>query len=241
MVDTHIHIIPGVDDGAIDMMMAREMLDMLVEQGVTDLIATSHSDSFLANHQKVMDQYGKLNVLIEETKLPIKLYLGSEVYCETVWMDEIIEGLNEGFIPSLNGTKYVLTEFYDIEEKDARYCLMGLLEAGWIPVIAHAERYRKLKPSFLKKMKKLGCLIQMNAYSVGGEANPITKVIAYNLLQSELVDFLGSDAHRTTHRPPMVKKGLGFLEKYLSEAYVKKISYENAERLLLNRKEDVNE
>ena len=241
MIDTHIHIIPGVDDGATDFLMARNILEKLIEQGVTELFATSHSDSFLANHQRVMDQYGKLNVLVEETNLPMKLHLGSEVYCEADLMEEIIQGLNDGTIPSLNGTKYVLTEFYYTDKEEAFYCLTMLLNAGWIPVIAHAERYRNLDIPFYKAMKERGCLIQMNVFSVGEETNPCTRELAYRLLELRLVDFLGSDAHRTTHRPPRLTGGLEYLNKHLDESYVKEITYKNAERLLLGRKDGSNE
>lgn len=241
MIDTHIHIIPGVDDGAEDFLMAREMLETLVSQGVTGIIATSHSDAFFLNEKKVQDQYGKLNVLIEETKLPIRIHFGCEVYCESELMGEVLMGLRNGTIPTLNGTKYVLTEFYDADMEEALYCLTVLLKEGWIPVIAHAERYRKFNLSFYRRMKALGCLIQMNVFSIGEETNKATKELAMELLKLRLVDFLGSDSHRTTHRPPRVKEGLEWLKKHLDKNYVEEITYKNAERLLLERKEDDHE
>ncbi|AMO55955.1 CpsB/CapC family capsule biosynthesis tyrosine phosphatase [Endozoicomonas montiporae] len=42
MIDIHNHIIPGIDDGALDMAMALQMLAMAQKQGVTHLVCTPH-------------------------------------------------------------------------------------------------------------------------------------------------------------------------------------------------------
>ena len=41
-LDVHSHILPNVDDGAKDMETSVKLLEMLKEQGVTDVIATPH-------------------------------------------------------------------------------------------------------------------------------------------------------------------------------------------------------
>lgn len=74
----------------------------------------------------------------------LKLYQGCEVIGDWDKMDSVLSELDSGDLPTLNGTKYVLTEFVPkftegIEE--VRYCVNALLEAGYIPVIAHIERY----------------------------------------------------------------------------------------------------
>lgn len=42
MIDIHCHILPDVDDGAVDMTESVEMLRIAAECGVTDIIATPH-------------------------------------------------------------------------------------------------------------------------------------------------------------------------------------------------------
>lgn len=45
LIDIHSHIIPDVDDGARNFAESLMMLEMMVEQGVTDVVATPHVNS----------------------------------------------------------------------------------------------------------------------------------------------------------------------------------------------------
>ena len=42
LTDIHCHILPGVDDGAPDMMVTKDMLDKMYDEGVRRIIATPH-------------------------------------------------------------------------------------------------------------------------------------------------------------------------------------------------------
>ena len=46
MIDIHMHLIPGVDDGAENMEMALAMMLRAKEQGISKIIATPHSEVF---------------------------------------------------------------------------------------------------------------------------------------------------------------------------------------------------
>ena len=233
MIDVHMHIIPGVDDGARDIQMAEEMLWMEVVQGVTDVFATSHSDAFLWYTEKVRGAYKELLELVRIKGIPVHLYLGCEVYCEPDLMENVLNGLANGLIPSMNGTRYLLTEFYRIKKEEAFYCLEELLKREWIPIIAHAERYDDLDVEFYKKVKALGCKIQMNAYSIEEEWNQTIKEKARALITEKLVDFIGSDAHRIYHRPPAVREGVEYVKHNCDKEYVNEITYKNAKSLLV--------
>lgn len=237
MIDIHMHIIPSVDDGAVDLQMAEAMLYMAMEQGVTDIIATSHSDAFLWNADKVKKNYEKLKELVWSKQLPVNLYLGCEVYCDTYLMEKVLKGLADGTVPSMNGTKYVLTEFYHINKKEALYCLNELLANNWIPIIAHAERYEALDMNFYENIKALGCLIQMNAFSIEEETKDAIRNKARALVEKGLVDFIGSDAHRSYHRPPAMCRGIDYLNRYYDKEYVERITWKNAQDLLIGTEE----
>ena len=42
LTDIHCHILPGVDDGAPDMTVTKDMLDKMYDEGVRRIIATPH-------------------------------------------------------------------------------------------------------------------------------------------------------------------------------------------------------
>ena len=224
MIDIHMHIIPSVDDGAVDLAESKLMLLSAINQGVTGVVATSHGDAFIDDHEYVLGQYEMLRNLIEAENLPIDLYLGCEVYCYPSYMQNILKKLECGILPTMNGTKYVLTEYYDLSAEGVAYCLQELLAHGWIPIIAHAERYKQLDVPFLKKMKEMGCRIQINAYSVCQEPDTKIREKASCLLEMKLADFIGSDAHRMGHRPPEMETGVEYMREHYNKGYVNEIT-----------------
>ena len=52
LMDIHSHILPGVDDGAKDVETAVRLLEMIKEQGITDVIATPHFDASVDNMEE---------------------------------------------------------------------------------------------------------------------------------------------------------------------------------------------
>lgn len=232
MIDIHMHIIPGVDDGASDLQMAETMLRSAIEQGITSIIATSHNKAFYRNADYVRQNYGLLQTMIRDKALPIKVYLGCEVYCEAEEMEEILACLDTGKIPSMNDTRYVLAEFWRPTQEEFEYCISKLLQNNWIPIIAHVERYPALGLNCIRRMKTEGCLVQINAYSVLEEKDVCIKMKARELLENKLVDFMGSDAHRIGPRPPRVERAIEYLYKHYEADYVNDILENNAKTLL---------
>lgn len=148
---------------------------------------------------------------------------------------DILNELEWGRIPSLNGTRYVLAEFSTfVETEEIMECVQRFKKKRWRPVLAHVERYRELlrNDSDIQKLQGIGCLFQINVYSVFDEENEEIKRNAIKLVKEKRVAFLGSDAHRTIHRPPSVKYGLQFLYDYFEKNYIDQIAFGNAEKLL---------
>lgn len=62
IVDCHMHIVPGIDDGSTSFKMSIEMLKEAERQGVTDVIATSH-DWMIEDWDKYVDNFIRLQDL----------------------------------------------------------------------------------------------------------------------------------------------------------------------------------
>lgn len=236
MYDIHMHLIPGVDDGAASEKMAAEMFQMSRSQGVVGIFATPHSSAFLWSFDRTMENYKVLQSLVKKQAKDLELYLGCEVYLENGGMDDIISALDAGRIPTMNGAKYVLSEFSPwTDAQSVVYCAERLICAGYLPIIAHAERYNLIQgdEDVIEKLREMGCLIQINVYSVYDEKNDQIRTWANRLVAGKKVDFLGSDAHRTDHRPPIIESGLGYLYKTYDKAYIDRIALENPRSLLI--------
>lgn len=230
MVDVHMHIIPEVDDGAWSLEMADDMLRMSVIQGISKIICTSHSFAYNEKGDFVIEQFERLKNMAAEKYPEMKLFLGCEIACQKLRMDQILEKLEREIYPSMCGTKYVLTEFRtSSSSEDIVYCLERLLTEGWIPVVAHIERYPDLfqNKQVLKQLKSIGCLFQVNVYSLYEEENEGIKKRARMLVDEKMVDFLGSDGHKTYHRPPRVEAGLKYLYDNYDKEYIDQIAYRN--------------
>ena len=230
-----MHLIPGVDDGAEDMMMARMMLLRAREQGINTIFCTPHSEAFQYSKDGARIIFDRLKNNAGSVYPDVNLYLGCEVYCEARIMDQVLESVNTGRYPTMNGSNYVLMEFSMwVDPEGARPCVEAMVNAGYKPIIAHMERYRYLRDNMelVNRFRELGALIQINVYSLFDEDDSSIKNWAKRLVQERKVDFLGTDAHRTYHRPPSAEWGLNWLWGNVEQEYAEAIAWSNAHRLL---------
>lgn len=230
--DIHSHIVPAVDDGASNMNMSIEMLRMAYAQGTRDIICTSHSGS---NIKKYYQNLNLLQKKMEMENIGINLYPGCEVYCNAHILKDIIEGLNRKTIPTINGTRYVLVEFDPYESVSVIIdCVKELFKHGYKPIIAHAERCLNLSTADkqISYLQKIGCLFQVNAYSLQDTTDMRIKTFARKLLKEKYITFIGSDSHRINHRTYMIKNGVDYVYKYCDVEYAKDICYRNANNIL---------
>ena len=145
-IDIHSHILPGVDDGPDSLDQTIEMLYMAVRENITSIIATPHYVPG-GNNRSVEDLMDIMNLVQEEAyKIDknFKLYLGNEVY----YSESIVELLKSGEVLTLAGSRYVLIEFsYGISFESMYQGLYKLISHGYIPILAHIERYYRIHKS----------------------------------------------------------------------------------------------
>ncbi len=231
MIDIHSHILYGVDDGASDRKISVEMLQEASRQGVTDIIATPHYRQGMFSYpaKKIFSNYQELRR--EAHKIGIRLSLGCEYFVD----GDIYENLEKGRVPTLAGTRYVLTEY----SPDAAYNMVqtftqGLVRQGYIPVIAHVERVGTLvaHPDYVRDLVSLGAKIQVNAGGVLGKGGLSKQRFITKLLKADLVDFVASDAHDMKRRPMRLEECAAHVEKRVGRECMERVFYRNAKKLL---------
>lgn len=233
IVDLHMHIVPGVDDGSRTIEESLEMLKLSEEQGVTDVFCTSHNGYSLDEGKFYIDSFFQLKDAAQNEGLNIRLHKGCEILCAGEYMDDILYGLEIGAFATLGNSKYVLTELYpDARPSEALLIIDALKKKGYKPIIAHMERNYNITGIMVGTLIESGALIQVNAHSFVDENNDTYKTRARDLLKNRYIHFIGSDAHRLDHRPPSLTSGINYIMENADEKYASDILTANANSIL---------
>lgn len=192
MVDIHNHVLPFVDDGSADVEQSLNILSEFGNDGVTDVILTPHfRNAFNKTPEEIEAVFEEFKNTMAKRGIPVNIHLGQEIFVT----DALRNQLKNGQVMTLNGTKYVLIEFD--YEKPCEVCetVYELVQAGYVPVIAHIERYSYLNVDDAIEVKQIGGLIQVNADSIVGENRKRYFGLIKKLFKLGLVDFVSSDIH----------------------------------------------
>lgn len=234
MIDIHMHVVPWVDDGPCSIDVALEMVRSNCEQGVTDIFCTSHSWGCCENYT---GEFRALKSRVEESGIGVKLHPGCEIDCMPNAVEATIGDISNGQSRTLGTSDYVLLEFYrHISTEDLMDTIRKIiaLRNNHI-VIAHVERLYCIyeDESVIDELQELGCLFQLNAYSLVGERNDKIRSFARKMLEQQRISFLGSDAHRMEHRPPDVANGIQYIYETVPSNYADAVCYKNALKYFL--------
>ena len=235
MVDIHAHILWAVDDGPKSFEQSINLLKQAVQEGITDIIATSHSSHPLYNvsFEKVTEQLLTLQEVININNLPLTLHAGHEVRIG----DNMIDSIKTKKIHTLANSNYVLLELpSDIVPYYTIPLIRDLLGEGIIPIIAHPERNKAIveRTELLARLINEGAVAQITAGSLAGHFGRKIQRVSLDFVKANLVHTYGSDVHHLLNRPFLFLKGLEYLDKK-KELEAINILLENNERILKNK------
>ena len=222
MIDTHIHIVPEVDDGASSTQKSMSMLKMAQEDGVRRWIVTPHLNhpSSVYNYNQLRSIYANWLINYVPQELHRHFIFGAEVYIDDLFMAQIDSMIE---FPTFENSKYMLVEFSRaVNYETISGAIHELLIRGIVPIVAHVEAY----PTLLKSAKRVkalaneGALIQVSAKSIMDKKQKkfINELIALNAL-----DLVASDAHNTSTRSPLLGRAYQTIKRQVSESYAKRL------------------
>ncbi len=209
MIDTHLHILPGVDDGPATLNESLELASSLVQERVHTVIATPHYNDQYPRRgaAEIVARVYELQQALYRSGIPLRVFAGHEVLIKP----GLVEDIQMGRVCTLAGSRYLLLELWNTGWVPATEQVIFELQAfGVIPVIAHPERYTIFQkdPPLLATLLRQGVLTQVTLGAlIGMQGNTIRRA-AEALLKKGLVSCLASDAHGMHKRPPGVAKGM---------------------------------
>lgn len=216
MIDFHCHILPGVDDGSVNIEMTKEMIDNSLNQGVEYLCATPH---FITEESEItLEAYKEKLQFVKDNIENIEIIPGLEIYIDP----ELPKLYKENRIWGYNYNKYLLIELpmmeFPIYTEKIFYDLRLM---GAIPVLAHPERNLRImkNPELLINLIEQGNLAQLNAGSLTGQYGTDIKKSAEKLVSRNLIHIVGSDGHNNKRRNTNIKEGLEKVEAINPELF----------------------
>ena len=165
--------------------------------------------------------------------LDVRLYAGNEV----LWFDSMTERLQSGEILTLADSHYTLIEFYPEESyQTILRAIRDVRNAGYRPIIAHAERFKAIQEHGLAEVRDLGAYVQLSTEplshkGLSGLFDRETKFIQ-KALRNQEADFLGTDMHRVDRRPPVLRDAIDWIERNLDADYADAVLQRNADAIL---------
>lgn len=225
-VDIHHHLAYGMDDGPKNRTRMFGMLDRAADNDIKVIIATPHATPGIKRFD-----YSKYRAALDDAReyialhdLNIRLYEG----CEILYTQQTVRMLQEGKVPTLAGTDFVLVEFSpDIKYRKLYEAIERLADRGYRPVIAHIERYRCLTvmPSRAINIKNsFDVFYQVNCSSVIEDKGFFVGRFLRKMLKLRMIDIVATDSHNTSSRQANMKRAWKALRGKVGAAYAKHLT-----------------
>ncbi len=235
MTDVHSHIIFDVDDGSHTLEESIELIKYMKEVGFNNIIATPHyirNSEYAANNKEKLEKLAILKQELKKQNIDVNLYLGNEIYIS----EHIHEDIVNDNIYTMNNSKYILFEIpFHNQILNLMDIVYELKINGYIPILAHPERYDFLKANYktVDLLKEEGLLFQCNYSSILEYYGKDAKKLLKYMLKKHYVDYLGTDIHHInkTYVLDNFDKIKNKIIKIAGEDYFKEI-ISNCNRLL---------
>lgn len=205
MVDIHTHILANVDDGPRSIDQSVKMLEIMIKNGVKKVVATPHFDfdgSSVESFLRIRNR--SLTALKEVVKLNnfnIEILKGAEVMFNCNLSNQDLSKL------TIEGTDYILIELpIAIDDPSLEINIKNIVLDGYVPIIAHLERYSYLinNTGRIVDLINIGAIMQINASTYNSRKN--NSSLINTLIRKGLIHVVASDSHDNANRKPNLFK-----------------------------------
>jgi protein-tyrosine phosphatase len=225
MVDLHCHILPGIDDGPDDFESALAMAESAIQDGITHVVATPHSNS------RYDFDFPRVRELQNELQKKIGSRLTLATGCDFHLSPENLAALREDHARfCINQRNYLLVEFSEYSIPPIMHQMLHEIQLlGMRPIITHPERNPILRsqPERLANWVRLGFYVQVTAGSLSGLFGLSAQKHAWRWTAEGLVHIVASDAHNTRGRQLKLRPAFDLVCEQLGEETARGLFVDN--------------
>lgn len=189
--DWHCHLLPGVDDGVRTMEESLQILSLYEKLGIKEVWLTPHVMEDMPNTTTFLKaRFGELKTVYHGN---IALHLASENMLDNLFEERLAKS---DLLPLGKNGKHLLVETsYFNPPMGLSNILLRVKSKGYIPILAHPERYNYMDESDYRQLKGLNMKFQLNFFSLIGVYGAQVKKKAEWLMKDGFYDLAGSDTH----------------------------------------------
>jgi len=237
-VDLHAHYLPALDDGATDRRMSLQMVRAIASLGFSDLYATPHQRAgmFMPERAAIDAAFQTISEDVATAGVGATLGLGAENF----WDGVLHKRLGEHTVPAYGGGPAFLFEVNpQLMPPGLENELFQLRVAGYLPVMAHPERYVAVQRDFTLA-ERLGrhAVMMVDLGALDGAHGKQEMKTARRLVLERLAPAAASDIHRPEDQTS-VAAGMAWIRKQLGPAALDEMLAENPRRMLAGELPDV--
>lgn len=198
-VDIHSHLVYGIDDGAATFEDSLSLVTQMIDFGVQAFISTPHTIAYVWDNTPsgITSRGAETAAQLQASGVGAPFSVASEYMMDETLLRRM---QTEPLLPLKDS--YVLVEMSYISPPMQLFDIIYELRlAGYKPVLAHPERYAFYHGQMVayEKLKRFGCLFQLNLLSVTGYYGGGVLKMAKELLKAGMIDLSGSDVHHQRH------------------------------------------
>ncbi len=221
MIDLHSHLLPGIDDGAVDLDDALKLVEIAVEDGITHSVITPHIhlNRYDNDVHSIQAAYTILQQALLARSIPLRIAFAAEVRIDPQVMT-MIAGNKIPFLGKLGGYKILLLEFpHSMILPGTVKFIKYLLSHNIRPLVAHPERNKAVLTHLekIEPIREAGAMLQVTARSITGGFGPYAKKRALQMLERGWIDVVATDAHNLVHRPPRLQAAFDMVCQHAGE------------------------
>jgi protein-tyrosine phosphatase len=233
IVDMHVHLLAGLDDGPKTLDDAVQMCRMMHAEGVHSTVALAHQNENWpeVTPKRIRQSTQELANRLQEEQVPLKVFPCSEVLVTPQLVEHWVAGK---LLSVADRNEFLLLELPHGIYVDLRPMIPKLRQHRIRPILAHAERVLEWieDPHSIEELIRLGAVVQVTSQAFASPIDRATEKALRNWARRGMIHLLGSDGHSLRRRPPVSAAGVEVLQKWVGPELAEAIAWKNGLAIL---------